>query len=110
MSPIQTASNIAQNPANPAGIAIPGLMPPRAHRTNCCQAWWTGLKTAHCPSCHATFTTISAFDKHRTGSHAYDTRTCLDPASVGLVATGRDYPCWGFPGREETDDDNEDAA
>ena len=70
----------------------------RAVRTNCCDAWWTGLSTAHCSACHQTFTTVGAFDKHRTGKHADDTRYCLSPDSVGLVDAGRSYPCWAHPG------------
>lgn len=66
--------------------------------TNCCDARWGGLKTCHCSACHNTFTSITAFDKHRTGSHALSERTCLEPSAVGLVLTGRDYPCWGAPG------------
>ena len=48
--------------------------------------------------CHQTFTGITAFDKHRDGSHAQSNRHCLNPADIGLVDAGRDYPCWGFPG------------
>lgn len=63
-----------------------------------CTNRWSGLNTAHCPACHETFTSPSAFDKHRTGNHADDTRTCLPPATIGLIKTDRDYPCWGWPG------------
>ncbi len=63
-----------------------------------CHARWGGLKTAHCAACHQTFTAITAFDKHRSGSHSEDTRRCLDPASVGLIDAQRAYPCWGLPG------------
>jgi hypothetical protein len=69
-----------------------------------CRNEWGGLKTAHCTVCHQTFTTVGAFDKHRDGSHADDTRHCVDPESVGLVNAGRAYPCWGFPGRDEADE------
>lgn len=62
-----------------------------------CGAHWGGLSTGHCPACHRTFTGITAFDKHRTGSHT-EGRSCLDPETVGLVDAGRAYPCWGFPG------------
>ena len=34
-----------------------------------CPNHWGGLKTAHCAACHETFTGLTAFDKHRTGSH-----------------------------------------
>lgn len=32
-----------------------------------CQARWGGQKTAHCPTCHLTFTVASNFDRHRRG-------------------------------------------
>ena len=68
--------------------------------TSCprCNNRWTGLKTAHCTACHETFTTITAFDKHRTGDHANDTRHCIDPSTAGLINARRPYPCWGWPG------------
>lgn len=50
--------------------------------------------------CHRTFTGITAFDKHRDGSHSASTRHCVKPESVGLVDAGRAYPCWGFPGTD----------
>ena len=68
-------------------------------KTNCCKAEWTGLKTAHCSACHQTFTTPSAFDLHRTGSHANGKRACLPPEAVGLVDADRNYPCWGYPAK-----------
>jgi hypothetical protein len=82
------APKVAQNRATQAGI------------TTCprCSKHWGGLKTAHCTACHETFTVVSTFDKHRTGSHPLSTRTCVDPATVGLVDAGRAYPCWGSPG------------
>lgn len=70
---------------------------PRNAVSCACGAWWAGLKTCHCPTCHTTFTTVSAFDKHRTGSHADSDRHCLDPTTVGLVDAGRAYPCLGWP-------------
>lgn len=62
-----------------------------------CGARWSGYNTCHCPAdgCHATFTGITAFDKHRDGKHSDDSRHCVDPAKVGLVDAGRSYPCWG---------------
>lgn len=66
-----------------------------------CQARWGGYNTAHCSGCHLTFTGLSAFDKHRDGSHAKSTRHCVSPESVGLIEAGRAYPCWGFPGDPE---------
>lgn len=75
-------------------------MTPATPENTCgrCDARWGGLKTAHCATCHHTFTSITAFDKHRTGPA--DARTCLTPTDVGLIDAGRGYPCWGQPGME----------
>lgn len=72
-------------------------MTPRGPEHHCprCDVRWGGYATAHCHSCRNVFTGISAFDQHRAGSHAKGTRHCVDPASVGLVPTDREYPCWG---------------
>lgn len=87
---------------------------PKPGMTTCvrCRKAWGGLKTAHCTGCCETFTTISSFDKHRTGSHSQGTRHCLAPAAVGLVDAGRGYPCWGFAGDDSVrwGDDSDDAA
>jgi hypothetical protein len=71
---------------------------------NCCGAEFSGLKTAHCTVCHATFSTVPAFDKHRAGSHTNDTRHCLRPESVGLVSADRAYPCWGYPPKQNQEE------
>lgn len=64
--------------------------------------------TCLCRSCGNYFTGIAGFDTHRTGSHARDTRSCLDPATLehgpdhkraGKLVfrdAGRAYPCWAF--------------
>lgn len=88
---------MAQNSTREAGNRIREVACPR------CDARWGGLKTCHCTGCHQTFTVQSAADKHRAGKHTNDTRHCVDPASVGLVDAGRSYPCWGFPGREDSE-------
>jgi hypothetical protein len=62
--------------------------------TNCCSAQWSGLNTAHCSACHETFTTAVAFDMHRRGPHAKNTRHCIPPTEAGLEKAGRTYPCW----------------
>lgn len=62
-----------------------------------CLDQWGGLGTSHCAGCHNTFTTVTSFDKHRTGSHGYGTRACLHPAKAGLELAGRAYTCWGLP-------------
>jgi hypothetical protein len=48
-----------------------------------CGARWSGLSTAHCGSCHVTFTSVTAFDRHRRGGR------CLDPVEAGLEAKTR---------------------
>lgn len=55
-----------------------------------CGAEWGGLRTAHCASCHRTYTGIAAFDTHRHRG------SCLHPEQAGLVDAGRGYPCFGF--------------
>lgn len=79
--------------------------PATAIRANCCDAWWTGLKPGHCTSCHHTFSSVTAFDKHRTGP--MDNRTCLTPESVGLVPMDRVWAGWGFPGSYDREEGNE---
>jgi hypothetical protein len=65
-----------------------------------CGKSWTGLRRAHCPSCHETFNSDSAADKHRVGKHGID-RRCADPATVGLVAVEQPWgTCWQTPGIE----------
>ncbi|MCK9878200.1 MULTISPECIES: hypothetical protein [Frankia] len=44
-----------------------------------CDARWTALTAAHCPTCHTTFASAtSGFDAHRVGG------TCQPPPQVGL--------------------------
>jgi hypothetical protein len=57
-----------------------------------------------CRACGSHFTSLEAFDAHRVGSHAANTRTCVDPAIVATasrmlevfgtcrIANGRDHP------------------
>lgn len=49
-----------------------------------CGRTWTGLSQAHCPLCHAHFSTVANFDRHRP---SYD--GCLDPAAIVSRKTGR---------------------
>jgi hypothetical protein len=94
---------------DPAGaMKVAQISTPQAAMTRHagCPARWGGLKTCHCAACHESFTVVAAFDKHRVGSHADDTRQCVHPATVGLVDAGRAYSCWGFPGRGEYEGDS----
>jgi hypothetical protein len=63
-----------------------------------CGKSWCGVKTSHCGGCHLCFTTPAAFDKHRRRYR------CLDPLEAGLVRTTREYECYGFPGKGESED------
>lgn len=64
-----------------------------------CPNWWTGLRSGHCATCHRSFTSVAAFDRHRSGSHARGTRHCVDPEVVGLVPAEREWPGWSLPGK-----------
>ena len=65
-----------------------------------CGQSWTGLRRAHCPSCHITFNSDSAAEKHRVGKPGID-RRCVDPASVGLIAVEQSWGlCWQAPGSD----------
>lgn len=57
-----------------------------------CPARWSGHRTAHCGSCHRTFSTVANFDRHRSpnGPHG----ACRFPGLVGL--TQRDG-VWSMP-------------
>jgi hypothetical protein len=49
-----------------------------------CGRTWTGLTQAHCPTCHAHFSSVSGFDRHR------GTGRCADPATV-MRGDGQPY-------------------
>ena len=90
-------------------LSLIGASPTKpTYATECphCGAWWVGLNTCHCTACHSTFTGVTAFDKHRDGSHSHSTRHCIEPANVGLVDAGRNYPCWANPGSYNPREDN----
>lgn len=82
--------------------------PPNSTKLNCCDGWITGLNTAHCTACHANFTSPRGFDAHRTGSHGWSSRRCIDPAAMVhgpdnklagqpvFKSASRAYPCWTF--------------
>ena len=42
----------------------------------------------HCATCECCFRSLAAFDFHRTGSHAHNTRRCADPAKVKRRVSG----------------------
>lgn len=60
-----------------------------------CGAEWTGMLTAHCGSCHETFSAVGPFDRHRKGG------ACNPPTDFGMADMGRAYRCWGFPMDEQ---------
>lgn len=51
--------------------------PPALIACSGCDSKWSGIAVCHCSGCHRTFTSISAFDIHRTRAGE-----CLDPATV----------------------------
>lgn len=60
--------------------------------TCACGARWGGLRTAHCASCHLTFSGISTFDAHKPGD-------CRNPAQCGMVVLriSGTTKIWGHP-------------
>lgn len=94
---------VPQNPVHSAAIAITAsVQPPRNAIFHAkCGKWWTGLSTHHCSDCCRTFTSITAFDAHRDGSHAKGQRHCIHPIKAGLTLAGRAYRCWGWPGTND---------
>jgi len=74
------------------------------HHCAKCPSRWAGSLTSHCTGCHLTFTGITAWEKHRDGTHSSRRgRFCVPPEQSGLVLTSRLYPCWGIP--DDTSDD-----
>lgn len=73
-----------------------------------CGIWWSGATTAHCPTCHYTFTTPTIFDIHRVGEPTR--RTCRHPGDL----TDHDLPlrqverggalAWAYPVTEGATD------
>lgn len=59
--------------------------PVATHCRGCCASWNRTTKTAHCATCHRTFTSPSAFDMHLL------TRGCTDPAEVRTKAGERKF-------------------
>lgn len=41
-------------------------------------------KRCKCSVCNNTFSSTSAFDKHRVGAHGTPERRCVDPRSIGM--------------------------
>lgn len=91
-------------PENPPEVEIqPQQTASHTRRNTCggCDTTWTGHRTAHCATCHRTFTGIGPFDLHRsaTGEHG----ACLDPATL-TTADGQprliqhENGHWGGPG------------
>lgn len=87
-------------------------------RCNGCTSWWTGLSACHCAGCHRTFSSISAFDKHRDGSHVKGTRHCVDPATLRSKKTGeallvlvdKGWACWSVPGTYDGPYEEDDSG
>jgi hypothetical protein len=70
----------------------PAPIPANAIRHGQCGSWWTGAERSHCGGCHATFSSLTSFERHRKGM------TCNPPEEVGLVARQKPYGVlWGLP-------------
>lgn len=85
---------------NPPNRATSGLRRPEELPHTCakCTNRWSGANTAHCATCHNTFTGVAAFDKHRQNGK------CAHPAEVNLTLNPtRAYPCWGTTTTDEPD-------
>ncbi|MGH3382357.1 MAG: hypothetical protein ACRDP6_47275 [Actinoallomurus sp.] len=64
--------------------------------THSCGARWSGERRGHCGGCHRTFSSLSAFQRHRHGFQ------CVAPLLVGLVAVQKPWgTCWSLPGSDE---------
>ncbi len=74
------------------------MRPGVPHSCGSCTNRWAGSNTAHCGGtrgCHITFSSPSAFDRHRRDG------SCLDPAAAGLAILDRaGYVVWGSPADE----------
>jgi hypothetical protein len=78
-------------------LPTPGCdgIPANAIVHGACKQWWTGNERSHASCCCRTFTSLTAFDRHRKGGH------CNAPDTVGLIARQKPYgELWGLPGPE----------
>ena len=88
----------SQNPGNGASVEArpptPSKLPPNAIVHGACGRWWTGGERAsHCGSCHETFSSLTAFERHRRGLR------CNPPTEVGLIAREKPFgTLWAIPG------------
>ena len=48
-----------------------------------CGKEWSGVRMAHCPTCHETFSIVPNFDRHRKNGK------CVDPKEVQLRQNDR---------------------
>ncbi|HLG79143.1 MAG TPA: hypothetical protein VFA09_03125 [Ktedonobacteraceae bacterium] len=58
------------------------------------------MAISHCRACQHTFTSITAFDLHRSGSYERSTRRCLTEEEMrakGMTRNGRGW--WSAPSR-----------
>lgn len=85
---------MAEKRAPRAAMGIPDRRPPATCRG--CASRWSGTQRAHCSACHLTFSSASAFDRHRTpdGEHGH----CLDPITLtGSSLLVRRNGVWSWP-------------
>jgi hypothetical protein len=75
------------------------------HSCSGCSNTWTGMKQAHCASCHVTFSTPTNFDLHIRATTKYKqvvSIECLAPADAGLVQNDRQI--WRMPDERDISD------
>ena len=60
-----------------------------------CEWQQRGSQTAHCGSCHRTFSSERGFDDHRQGDHETGSRVCVDP---GTLTDRNQAPRYTFSG------------
>jgi hypothetical protein len=67
MIPLPAASvpgDAAQHGTEACEMCATGPHPKATHCRRCGATWARASKTAHCPTCHRTFSSPSAFDRH----------------------------------------------
>ena len=57
-----------------------------------CNEIWSGSARCHCTSCHKTFNSLGAFDKHRKAFK------CIDPETLGMQMNEKGI--WSTPFNE----------
>ena len=88
----------------------PSTPPPRTKPriTHSCGAVWTARNAAHCAGCHLTFSSDTAFDRHRRHGQCVDPATAVSKSGESRFTLRRDrsgHPVWGLPGSWKPEDE-----